>query len=101
MDKKLNEIQKQIEVSMAFIKAVEEVKAEKAEREKRINEQAVKAAEERRKEKAEKMAYEAWRRENPPTEEERSEHRRKFKEILEKVKAKGGDNNDEGGAEEN
>ena len=47
------------------------------------------------------MAYEAWRRENPPTEEERSEHRRKFKEILEKVKAKGGDNNDEGGAEEN
>lgn len=94
MDKKANDIQKQLEVSMAFLKAAEEAKEQKAERDKRIKEQAVKAAEVRRKEKAEREAYEAWRRDNPPTEEEKAEHRRKFKELLGRSNAKGGDSND-------
>ena len=44
MDKKANEIQKQLEVMMAFVKAADEARAEQSEREKRIREQAKKAA---------------------------------------------------------
>ena len=36
MDKKANEIQKQLEVTMAFVKAADEARAEQSERKKRI-----------------------------------------------------------------
>lgn len=36
MDKKANEIQKQLEVTMAFVKAADEARDEQSEREKRI-----------------------------------------------------------------
>lgn len=86
MDKKVNEIQKQLKVSMAFIKAADEVTAERAERQKWLEERAVKAAEERRKKKAEREAYQEWRRNNPTTEEEKEERRQKFKELLNTMK---------------
>lgn len=73
MDKKVNEIQKQLEISMAFIKAAEEVTAERAERKKRAEEQAAKAAEERRKKEAEREAFQEWRRQ-------------KFKKLLNTMK---------------
>lgn len=94
MDKNVNEIQKQLEVSMAFMKAAAETKEKKAERDKRIREKAVKAAEVRRREKAEREAYEAWHRDNPPTEEEKAEHRRIFKELLGRSNVKGGGSDD-------
>lgn len=94
MNKKTIEIQKQLEVSMAFVKAADEAKAEQSEREKRIREQAEKAAEDRRRKKAEREAYEEWRRNNPPTEEEKEQRRQEFRELLNR--AKGGDNNDKG-----
>ncbi len=86
MDKKVNEIQKQLEVSMAFIKAADEVTAERAKRKKRMEEMAVKAAEERRKKKAEREAFQEWRRNNPSTDEEKAERREKFKELLNTMK---------------
>ena len=89
MDKNVNEIQKQLEISMAFMKAAKS-KEKKAEREKRIREKAVRAAKVRRREKAEREVYEAWRRNNPPTEEEKAEHRRIFKELLGRCGMKGG-----------
>lgn len=92
MDKKVNEIQKQLKVSMAFIKAAEEVTAERAELKKRAEEQAANAAEERRRKKAEREAYQEWRRNNPTTEEEKAERRQKFKELLNTMK--GDDTND-------
>ena len=42
MDKKANEIQKQLEVTMAFVKAADEARAEQSEREKSIRKQAKK-----------------------------------------------------------
>lgn len=92
MDKKANEIQKQLEVSMAFIKAAEEVTVERAERKKRMEERAVKAAEERRKNKAEREKFQERRRNNPTDDEEKAERRQKFKELLNTMK--GDDTND-------
>ena len=86
MDKKVNEIQKQLKVSMTFIKAADEVTAERAERKKQMEEMAVKAAEERRKKKAEREAFQEWRRNNPSTDEEKAERREKFKELLNTMK---------------
>lgn len=85
MDKKANEIQKQLEVT----KAADEARAEQSEREKRIREQAKKAAEERRQRKAEREAYQELRRNNPLTDEEKAEHRQRFKGMLNKLKGGG------------
>ena len=92
MYKKANEIQKHLEVSMALIKSADEVKGERAERKKQMEERAVKAAEERRKKKAEREAFQEWRRNNPSTDEEKAERREKFKELLNTMK--GDDTND-------
>lgn len=89
MDKKANEIQKQLEVTMAFVKAADEARAEQSERKKRIREQAQKAAKERRQRKAEREAYQEWRRNNPLTDEEKAEHRQRFKGMLNKLKEGG------------
>ena len=86
MDKKANEIKKQLEVSMAFIKAAEEVTAERAERQKWPEERAVKAAEERRKKKVEREEFQEWRRNNPTTKEEKAERRQKLKKLLNTMK---------------
>ena len=94
MDKNVNEIQKQLEISMAFMKAAAKSKEKKAERDKRIREKAVRAAVIRRREKAERETYEAWRRDNLPTEEEKAEHRLIFKELLGRCSVKGGGSDD-------
>ena len=67
MDKKANEVQKQLEVTMAFVKA----------------------AEERRQRKTEREAYQELRRNNPLTDEEKAEHRQRFKGMLNKLKEGG------------
>ncbi len=95
-NKDIERLGSQLDVSMAFLKAAEEVKALEAERDKRIHEKAVKAAENRRKAAENRAAYEEWRRENPPTEEEKAEHRRKFKELVGKCRRKGGGNDEQG-----
>ncbi len=79
---RIDEMKKELDVSLAFIKAAEEIKAEKVERDKRNKEQAVKAAEQRRRQKYEREAYEKWRRENPLTDEERAENKRKLNILL-------------------
>ena len=86
MDKKVNEIQKQLKVSMAFIKAADEVTAERAELKKRAEEQAANAAEERRRKKAEREAYQEWRRNNPTTEEEKAEQFKLRREYIDAYK---------------
>lgn len=79
---RIDEMSKELDVSLAFIKAAEEVKAENVERDKRNKEQAIKAAEQRRRQKYEREAYEKWRRENPLTDEERAENKRKLNKLL-------------------
>lgn len=80
---------KELEATMAFVKAADEARAEQSEREKRIREQAQKAAKECRQRKAEREAYQEWRRNNPLTDEEKAEHRQRFKGMLNKLKEGG------------
>ena len=57
IDKDTEKLQTDLRFAAAFLKAHEEVKANEAERQKRIYEKAVIAAENRRKKKAEEEAY--------------------------------------------
>ena len=57
MDKNTEKLQTDLRFAAAFLKAHEEVKANEAERQKRIYEKAVIAAENRRKKKEEEAAY--------------------------------------------
>ena len=66
MDKDTEKLQTDLRFAAAFLKAHEEVKANEAERQKRIYEKAVIAAENRRKKKAEKETYVEKLRKNPP-----------------------------------
>ena len=79
---RIDEMSKELDVSLAFIKAAQEVKTEKLERDKRNKEQAVKAAEQRCRQKYEREAYEKWRMENPLTDEERKENKHKLNILL-------------------
>ena len=79
---KIEEMSKELDVSLAFIKAAQEAKIQKEEHDKRNKEQAVKAAEQRRRKKYEREAYEKWRRENPLTDEERAENKRRLYSLL-------------------
>lgn len=85
----IEKIERELNVSMAFLKAVDEVKQNGEERSKRRKVQAAEAAKKRRAANENRAAYEKWRSENPPTEEEKAEHRRKFRELI--GKGKGGD----------
>ena len=69
-DKKLNGLEKGLEVSSLFLKAAEEVKQANAERDKRNKAKAAAAADRRRREKALDEAYAEYCRNNPPTESE-------------------------------
>lgn len=57
MDEKTQKLQADLRIAAAFLKAHEEVKANEAERKKRMYEKAVIAAENRRKKKEEEAAY--------------------------------------------
>ena len=78
MDKDTEKLHTDLRFAAAFLKAHEEVKANEAERQKRIYEKAVIAAENRRRKKAEEAAYFENLRKHPiePSEE--------IKEILRK-----------------
>ena len=78
MDKDTEKLQTNLRFAAAFLKAHEEVKANEAERQKRIYEKAVIAAENRRRKKAEEATYFKKLRKHPikPGEE--------IKEILRK-----------------
>lgn len=71
MDKNTEKLQTDLRFAAAFLKAHEEVKANEAERQKRIYEKAVIAAENRRRKKAEEEAYFENLRKHPiePSEE--------------------------------
>lgn len=69
-DKKLNGLEKGLEVSSLFLKAAEEVKQANAEREKRNKAKAAAAVDRRRREKALDEAYAEYCRNNPPTDSE-------------------------------
>lgn len=87
MDKnELNSLQDNITVAMAFVKAAEEVKRENAERERRNREKAAEAARIRRKLKENDEAYEEYRRNNPPTEQECREALSAIRACMEQAK---------------
>lgn len=69
-EKKLNELQNSLDVSMMFLKAAKEVKQANAEREERNRAKAAAAAERRCREKALDEAYAKYCRSNPPTDTE-------------------------------
>ena len=69
-DKKLNGLEKGLEVSSLFLKAAEEVKQANAERDERNKAKAAAAADRRRREKALDEAYAEYCRNNPPTDNE-------------------------------
>ena len=66
MDEKTEKLQTDLRIAAAFLKAHEEVKANEAERKKRMYEKVVIAAENRRKKKEEEAAYFEKLRTNPP-----------------------------------
>lgn len=78
MGGKNQKLQTDLRIAAAFLKANEEVKANEAERKKRMYEKAVIAAENRRKKKEEEAAYFENLRTNPP------EHSEAIKMILRK-----------------
>ena len=69
-DKKLNGLEKGLEVSSLFLKAAEDAKQANAEREKRNKAKAAAAVDRRRREKALDKAYAEYCRNNPPTDSE-------------------------------
>ena len=76
--KKLNGLEKGLEVSSLFLKAAEEVKQANAERDARNKAKAAAAVDRRRREKALDEAYAEYCRNNPPTD---SECRRAAEEV--------------------
>lgn len=79
-EKKVTELQSELDMANMFLKAAEDVKRENAEREKRNREKAAAAAESRRREKALDEAYAEYCRNNPPTDSE-------CREALETIRA--------------
>lgn len=79
-EKKVTELQNELNVANMFLKAAEDVKCENVEREKRNREKAAAATESRRREKALDEAYAEYCRNNPPTESE-------CREALETIKS--------------
>lgn len=65
MDEKTEKLQTDLRIAAAFLKAYEEVKAQQAERKKRMTEQAHIALEDRRRRQEEERAYFQNLRENP------------------------------------
>ncbi len=65
MDEKTQKLQADLRIAAAFLKAHEEVKAQQAERKKRMTEQAHIALEDRRRRQEEERAYFQNLRENP------------------------------------
>lgn len=69
-EKRIKDLQSELDNSMMFLKAIEEVKRENAEREKRNKLKAKAAAEKRRRKKALDDVYSEYCRCNPPIKEE-------------------------------
>lgn len=65
MDEKTQKLQADLRIAAAFLKAYEEVKAQQAERKKRVTEQVHIALEDRRRRQEEERAYFQNLRENP------------------------------------
>lgn len=84
-DKKLNGLEKGLEVSSLFLKAAEEVKQANAERDERNKAKAAAAVDRRRREKALDEAYAEYCRNNPPTD---SECKKAAEEIRSSLKEK-------------
>lgn len=81
-EKKVNGLQNEIDTSMMFLQAAEEVKKENAEREQRNMEKAAAAAERRRREKALDEAYAEYCGNNPPTREDYEEAKKIIRSCL-------------------
>lgn len=84
--KNIDRLQNDLNISMMFMKAAQEVREQEAEREERIRVRAAEVARHNREEAESKAVYEEYRRINGYTAEERETARREFLETLRECK---------------
>ena len=80
--KRADRLQSELNISIMFLKAAEEVKEKRAESEERMKRTAAEAARRRREEAEGRAVYAEYRRINGYTEQERETARREFLETL-------------------